>query len=592
MSNPILHDNFSDNTSRDTNALAALRRETLDIYNRLHSINEDILFVNRVHSFYPSLPLIPNLRCGAWYTNPSTGDAAYFKSTDGHFGNWSFNLRRPNLHLLPTIITNRGIVIVDSTRSGKRIPDALAKTIPIWCAVINRAVYRRHHLCVPKQEEVEEEEEWNMKLYTPPTSVSPQEHKQMEDRLESFVEALLASSYTLPPLPSPLRPIWITPATSVFPSLPSNNSNPESFIPIILVSASKQVERGGERRAGGYVYVQGSGDDHELWGMGLTPTLFWSHKPKLLSTSRSELENVVRTLVNPPPIGPSTNGSESTTGNGLESTPSNSNTNTNPINLRILPTPITKIQGQILLTSIPNLPPPNSLPPTLLLPVEGREVEVEVVWLLVTSTNTPIAPTEEPNPQPRVLVLNIPSGKKGQGEFLKRGLPLSIEFCRFWLTGGGGGEGEGLRDGVGGGVGSVEIYGGRESASLSEGAERTELSGGAESTSSSNETSSTSPPNEPSKTSHPHLPPPRTKPRICIACETGTDLSIGIALTALQTFFSDSGVLIPPHSAMERKATKQTIRTRLEWIIASRPQANPSRSTLKRVNEFLLTPLV
>jgi tRNA A64-2'-O-ribosylphosphate transferase len=35
--------------------------------------------------------------------------------------------------------------------------------------------------------------------------------------------------------------------------------------------------------------------------------------------------------------------------------------------------------------------------------------------------------------------------------------------------------------------------------------------------------------------------------------------------------------------------TKQTIRTRLEWIIASCPRANPSRTTLKRVNELLLT---
>lgn len=33
---------------------------------------------------------------------------AYFKSTDGHFSNWSFNLRRANLHLLPLIVENNG----------------------------------------------------------------------------------------------------------------------------------------------------------------------------------------------------------------------------------------------------------------------------------------------------------------------------------------------------------------------------------------------------------------------------------------------------------------------------------------------------
>jgi hypothetical protein len=36
-------------------------------------------------------------------------------------------------------------------------------------------------------------------------------------------------------------------------------------------------------------------------------------------------------------------------------------------------------------------------------------------------------------------------------------------------------------------------------------------------------------------------------------------------------------------------ANKDSIRTRLEWIIASRPAANPSRTTCKRVNEFLLS---
>lgn len=36
-------------------------------------------------------------------------------------------------------LTGRGI-LVDSTRRGKRMPDALSKTVPIWCGVINRFV--------------------------------------------------------------------------------------------------------------------------------------------------------------------------------------------------------------------------------------------------------------------------------------------------------------------------------------------------------------------------------------------------------------------------------------------------------------------
>ncbi|PBK88483.1 hypothetical protein ARMGADRAFT_358375 [Armillaria gallica] len=75
---------------------------------------------------------------------------------------------------------------------------------------------------------------------------------------------------------------------------------------------------------------------------------------------------------------------------------------------------------------------------------------------------------------------------------------------------------------------------------------------------------------------------------VCVSCDTGKDVNVGVVATALQMFFDDNG-----HFAMTtgpRKVDKQSIRTRLEWIISERPQANPSRSTLKRVNEFLLSP--
>lgn len=81
---------------------------------------------------------------------------------------------------------------------------------------------------------------------------------------------------------------------------------------------------------------------------------------------------------------------------------------------------------------------------------------------------------------------------------------------------------------------------------------------------------------------------------ICVACESGKDLSVGVVLTALQLFFRDDGSLNLTTAGggkriIEGGMDKASIRTRLEWIIASRPEANPSRTTLKRVNEFLLT---
>jgi tRNA A64-2'-O-ribosylphosphate transferase len=80
--------------------------------------------------------------------------------------------------------------------------------------------------------------------------------------------------------------------------------------------------------------------------------------------------------------------------------------------------------------------------------------------------------------------------------------------------------------------------------------------------------------------------------RVCVA---GGDEGIGVALVLLQLFFDDEGRSlrtrsgITPPSGGAGAAGKSSVRTRLEWIIASRPQVNPSRTTLKRVNDFLLS---
>lgn len=95
--------------------------------------------------------------------------------------------------------------------------------------------------------------------------------------------------------------------------------------------------------------------------------------------------------------------------------------------------------------------------------------------------------------------------------------------------------------------------------------------------------------------------------RVCICCDTGKDSSVGVALVALQLYFDDDGEFIElEHRKTRRtcriinlkqmtdfaaaKAGKSSVHTRLQWIITSMPQANPSRATLKRVNEFLMTP--
>lgn len=86
-----------------TQTLGELKRSSLSITNRLHSICHDAAFVQKVAGAY-QLPLVANERCGSWYIDPALKvGSAYFKSTDGHFGEWAFSLRRLNLQVLDAI---------------------------------------------------------------------------------------------------------------------------------------------------------------------------------------------------------------------------------------------------------------------------------------------------------------------------------------------------------------------------------------------------------------------------------------------------------------------------------------------------------
>ncbi|THH32491.1 hypothetical protein EUX98_g1661 [Antrodiella citrinella] len=463
-------------------ALALLRKESLDIFNRIHSIAEDVLFVEVVGKAYPGLPVL-RTEFAVW--GLASPYAAYFKSTDGHYNNWSFSLRRPNIHLLPVVVQHGGLILVDSTRAGKRMPDALSKTVPVWCAVINRAVRKAYS----------KGEEWNEKLYTPPGVVPPQEHAQIEALVEEWAEALVNSSYTLPDLAHPLRPLWITPATSVFPALPPSKSEGRKFYPVICVSASKQILVDGlDRRSNGFAYVQGSGDDHELWGMGLTPQMFWREKDQLLEATRSDLPERVAEIV------------------AKHRSERRDEWVTHP-------TSVTKSGGgRLLISAVADLP----LSLSTFLPhpdsddAEGRYLAHVVISDKDTLTSFTLSSEERKD----VLLLELAAGKKGQAGFLNVVLPQAIAFIGTQLAAEGG-----SRD-------------------------------------------------------------------VCVSCHSGKDVGVGVVLAALQVFFDDEGEFrSDDETSGEREiiADKQSLATRLQWIISDRPEANPSRATLKRVNEFLLT---
>ena len=117
---------FPSQTNDLKTVLTELKRSNLRITNRLHSIHADATFVASVAKAFHPLPLIANERCGSWYIPSSPGSAiqgraspvtttttssdacrkagsAYFKSTDGHHGEWSFSLRRLNLQILDLV---------------------------------------------------------------------------------------------------------------------------------------------------------------------------------------------------------------------------------------------------------------------------------------------------------------------------------------------------------------------------------------------------------------------------------------------------------------------------------------------------------
>lgn len=66
-------------------------------------------------------------------------------------------------------------------------------------------------------------------------------------------------------LRKPLRPIWLTPQSTLLINDPPDYSD-VPFWPVICLSASQAVESGSQVRPG-YLYVQGSGDDQEAWCM-------------------------------------------------------------------------------------------------------------------------------------------------------------------------------------------------------------------------------------------------------------------------------------------------------------------------------------
>lgn len=241
--------------------VSELRKESLSLRNRLQLVIYDSKYVT---SLDLSVPIIANERCGLWYV-PHPDGTCYFKLTDGHNEVWNFSQRRLNLQLFDHLKQHQGFAIVDSTRKGKLMPDALSKTIAIWIAVMNGINPNVH----------------DATLITPTELISPSIHSQMDVKIKGFIAQArdLIPNLTFDGIDKPMYPIWIYPGKLV-PTPPLN------VYPVYLVTASKKAAATQRVTNEGtlWYYIQGSGDDHELWATDLPfllPQVFWDVYPEL-----------------------------------------------------------------------------------------------------------------------------------------------------------------------------------------------------------------------------------------------------------------------------------------------------------------------
>lgn len=175
------------------------------------------------------------------------------------------------------------------------MPDSLSKTVPVWCCVINRALF-------PELTD-------SHGLYVPPNVVSDSEKSQMLSRVPGFVDSLKQLNLDLAGLRAqisrPIRPTWVTQETDLsrYHDRDEDGENEsedkgrifESFRPVICCTSSRRITDG--EMSGHSGYVQGAGDDTENWALGLTPPVFWDNAEQLLSAPEADLPGLIRSLV-------------------------------------------------------------------------------------------------------------------------------------------------------------------------------------------------------------------------------------------------------------------------------------------------------
>lgn len=181
------------------------------------------------------------------------------------------------------------------------LSDALSKTVPIWCAVLNRLLF-------PDQVA-------SHNLVRLPEIISDSEASQIEARLSRCVDEVkviisqlfrsqaVTCDYSQKleleveglreKVRRPLKAFWIARGLGL---LPENVNQPrdDGVLPVYLCMSSEHHDQ--QSTSPDSTYVQGGGDDGENWSNGLTPQLFWDHQDRLLGAAEEELPDIIASI--------------------------------------------------------------------------------------------------------------------------------------------------------------------------------------------------------------------------------------------------------------------------------------------------------
>lgn len=290
-----------------TSSLHVLQRrvknEQQSIRNHLLSIDYDSKKVEELVTYikckllHANIQVYGNKRNGLWYVPTSLlNGTCYYKSTDGHDTTYGFSNTRINLHVAINAINSNGIIIIDSTRKGKKFPDSMRATIPIWCTIINNLM-----LSNSNNGDVIEfigPEFMHKSMHNRINQSVPSIINDIPESVIRLIQSEIGKVVGVNARMKQLIPVWVCQSEDddMFDWIGPNqyidqlmhgcNGDELDFIPIILYSCSKDIHEDKHRTDHSWHYIQGAGDDEEAWcSRGFTPRMFWEHRQTILGTS-------------------------------------------------------------------------------------------------------------------------------------------------------------------------------------------------------------------------------------------------------------------------------------------------------------------